>query len=222
MKSVQVKRTVNYFIENTGRIIKIEYGKEVEVIPWKTKRSKKMFVMINGKPMDYLLLMIEHFKPEISQSDKIVFKVQKNGRIPESAIKVKPFIFGQLSNEEVLILHEYKCVEKSTAANSRSQEIITPLQVYTSLKIHNFHCVYCNDEINPKDWHLDHFLPLARHPRQNTFGNIVPACPDCNNMKGSIEPQRFFRKCQAISKSYMFQNDMSFKQPINNNPKGIE
>jgi 5-methylcytosine-specific restriction endonuclease McrA len=49
-------------------------------------------------------------------------------------------------------------------------------------------CAYCG--ITPKRLEADHVIPVI-HGGTNTIGNIVPACPKCNNRKRTKSAETF-------------------------------
>ena len=61
-------------------------------------------------------------------------------------------------------------------------------------------CWYCGCELQ-KGWHADHFLPVVRgvgdsdnamsFPERDCDENKVPACPQCNRMKSSMNIEQF-------------------------------
>lgn len=52
-------------------------------------------------------------------------------------------------------------------------------------------CWYCGCDLKAKGWQADHFHPVIRcdgiplYPELDTFENMVPSCPPCNNFKSS-------------------------------------
>ena len=44
-------------------------------------------------------------------------------------------------------------------------------------------CHLCGRKVNPKRWHLDHLIPLARGG-EHSYLNVAVACPKCNMHKG--------------------------------------
>ncbi len=51
-------------------------------------------------------------------------------------------------------------------------------------------CEYCSQEIAPKDYSLDHRLPLARGGK-NDYSNLHLVCKSCNSMKGQLTEEEF-------------------------------
>lgn len=54
----------------------------------------------------------------------------------------------------------------------------------------SFRCVYCllRERWVTGGFHLDHFLPVSRHPSSSTeYDNLVYACSTCNDMKRDLE-----------------------------------
>ena len=68
------------------------------------------------------------------------------------------------------------------------------------------HCAYCGCK-QQKGWHIEHVKPIKRVPKRfqygvwediemeqpenNTFANMVPACPSCNINKHSMSVEEF-------------------------------
>ncbi len=50
------------------------------------------------------------------------------------------------------------------------------------LQIQKSLCYYCQKKFLPSQLTLDHIVPLARGGRSRR-GNVVPACPPCNQQK---------------------------------------
>ncbi len=48
----------------------------------------------------------------------------------------------------------------------------------------NYHCAYCNTDLQKKECTLDHVLPTS-HGGKTTFENCVTACGPCNASKGN-------------------------------------
>lgn len=48
-------------------------------------------------------------------------------------------------------------------------------------------CMYCSQRVASGDFHVDHFIPWARHP-DNSLGNLVPAHSGCNVSKRDFLP----------------------------------
>ncbi|HYH14322.1 MAG TPA: HNH endonuclease signature motif containing protein [Flavisolibacter sp.] len=196
---VPIKKVPNYFIHKSGYVIKIVNGKEQRVIPFKTKKSQKVFVKINDAPRELVYLMMEYFDIKFTPYDRISYKVTDNLEIPFESIKVKQFASKHdLPEQDERLLYKYKCDFKANASNFRSKEIVTPLQVFLTLKINNYSCVYCQEKLIPENWHLDHFTPLSKGGK-NIFENIVPSCAKCNIMKGALDGYQFYAHCRKIA-----------------------
>ncbi len=54
-------------------------------------------------------------------------------------------------------------------------------------------CVYCSTILGLDITTLDHVFPLSRGGT-NAPGNLVAACQQCNQLKGSLLPQEFFAR----------------------------
>lgn len=63
-------------------------------------------------------------------------------------------------------------------------------------------CVYCATALGLENATLDHVIPLARggthHP-----GNLVAACQECNQLKGSLLPTEFFARHPWAGQNFM-------------------
>lgn len=57
------------------------------------------------------------------------------------------------------------------------------------LKAHSEKCVYCerHADTTRRPLTCDHFIPLALRGESVVY-NIVPACMDCNQIKGNLHP----------------------------------
>ena len=63
------------------------------------------------------------------------------------------------------------------------------------------HCAYCGKKLEPKDWQLDHLIPVQRErfkkyseEQIECFENYMPSCRRCNHYKRSHSLESF-RKC---------------------------
>lgn len=204
-----IKKTNNYFISSAGYVFKIENGKEIVCKPTRTPISGEVQVFINNKAYNLLYLMIEYFKGDIFQNQSFRFKVDKDLRIPEGSIIIRTALGKNgLSPKEESDMMLYKCHIKASSANGRHHQKVSPIDIYKSLLLHDFKCVYCGRPIHPNNWHLDHFNSLHKGG-QNIFENIVPSCPVCNTMKGSLEGHQFYKRCKTIVENYLFKNNVS-------------
>jgi hypothetical protein len=207
MPHVPLKKHPRHFISSAGYVFKIENEKEVIIPNRQSKKTKKLFVYIEGKHYELIYLMIEHFDIKYKPTDCLKYSISKDLTIDISSIRIKPFMdkFG-LSKQEESMLYKYKCDHKANGANARTIDKISPLQVFTTLKLHDFKCVYCGGGLLPENWHLDHFASLSKGGK-NIFENIVPACSTCNIMKGALEGHQFHSRCIKIAKNFAFAND---------------
>jgi len=67
------------------------------------------------------------------------------------------------------------------------------------------HCAYCGKELGPKDWQLDHLIPVQRERFKRyseeeieCFENYVPACRRCNHYKRAHSLEVFRRYIEEI------------------------
>lgn len=189
----------NYFITKSGSVFTIREGKEIG-IPAHFRGYRKLMVRINGDEKELIYLMLEAFDIKYTPNDRIDYSISAEGGIPLSGIKIIPFTSKYdpvIHTKEEKRMYEYCCDRKAASSNSRCSGIITPIEVFTCLKVHHFNCFYCGCGLNPKKWHLDHYIAIAKGGL-NTFNNIVPACPMCNTMKSDFGPTRFMQQCQKI------------------------
>lgn len=73
----------------------------------------------------------------------------------------------------VMMLREYM-KPKTTVRFSKSNVFLRD----------NYHCAYCNADLQKKECTLDHVLPTS-HGGKTTFENCVTACGPCNAGKGN-------------------------------------
>lgn len=196
----------NLYICEPGYVFRIQQGVEVK-IPIRRKKYGAPYFWHDGKIYDLFNLMVEAFIGPIKYTDSVRYAVNKFHEIPLNSIIVKPFTGKyELSPEEEKVLHDYKCDFKAWAANARScGSLLTPLHVYTSLKVHGFRCFYCNSILQKVSWQLDHYYPLSTNGK-NSFENIVPACRRCNSMKHNMDPIAFVKKCKKIASIFDHSN----------------
>jgi 5-methylcytosine-specific restriction endonuclease McrA len=69
------------------------------------------------------------------------------------------------------------------------------------------HCAYCGKELTPKNWQLDHLIPVQREQfgkyteeQIECFENYVPACRSCNHYKRAHSLEVFRRYIEEIPK----------------------
>lgn len=204
----QLFKLPNYFISSAGYVIKISQGKEVIVRTYKTRRSKDVFVEIEKKHYNLLHLMVQHFHGDIKFNHSIKFKVDKDLRIPLSSIRIREAVGKNgLNKEDEAILYNFKCDLKANSSNSRCEQKLTAIDVFRTLSIHQFKCIYCLAELTPNTWHLDHFKAISTGGK-NIIENIVPSCFVCNTMKGALEGDQFYTWCKKISNNYMFKDSI--------------
>ncbi len=208
MKAVQLLKKRSYFINKAGYCFKVENGKEEIIKNFKHPKTRELLVRIDGSEYKFLNLMLQHFCKEMKVTDTIKYTVTKDLRIPLESIRIKPFIGGNgLSIEQNAKLELYGCHLKARSANNRCEEIITGVQVFWTLSIHEYKCIFCGIKLHPKNWHLDHFNSLHQKGK-NVFENIVPSCPTCNIMKGALEGNQFFAQCKRVANNYLFKDNV--------------
>jgi hypothetical protein len=204
MPVVQLKKKLNYFISSDGIVFKIENGNEVRLRTFRGKRNKRVYVEIDKIHKELVYLMMEYFEIKYTPYDKLYYTITDDLRIPLGGIRVKKFLSKtNLSEEDERFLYKFKCDFKANSANARAPEQITSVQVFEVIRLYNFRCVYCNRELFPETWHLDHFTPLSKGGK-NIFENLVASCNDCNIMKGAMDGNQFYVHCVNISKNCIF------------------
>lgn len=100
----------------------------------------------------------------------------------------------------------------------------TRLKVYEKC---NGHCAYCGCELEYKDMHVDHVIPLNGWSEQgtDTIDNMLPACRSCNHYKSRYTLDEFRKMLEAMPDTLMrdsttYRNAVRFglvipnKQPI--------
>lgn len=194
----------NYFIHSDGYVFKTELNKEEIVKARQTTKSKEVFIAIEGKQYNLLNLMIQHFIGDLNADDRVRFKISPGLKINLSSIIIKKSIGSSLlTPENEATLYNFKCDQKASSANSRCVEKLTAVEVFRTLSIHQFKCVYCGIDLIHGHWHLDHFKSIARGGK-NVLENVVPSCGVCNIMKGVLEGDQFFNMCKTVANNYMF------------------
>jgi 5-methylcytosine-specific restriction endonuclease McrA len=63
-------------------------------------------------------------------------------------------------------------------------------------------CVYCGTALGLEHATLDHVFPLSRGGN-HAPGNLVAACPACNQLKGSLLPMEFFARYPWAGANFM-------------------
>ena len=101
------------------------------------------------------------------------------------------------------IIRQYKCSSRASSANKRFEEKISSLDVLLALKKNDFKCFYCNDNIDFRNWQLDHFFPRANNGK-NSAENLVACCKWCNTMKNALCGNSFINKCSEIVSNNFF------------------
>ena len=216
MATHKLKFKKNYFISEAGYVFKIVNGKE-EILKSHVSRTRpNPFVFIENKPYDLLYLMLEHFNVEIHASDSIRYKVGKDNYIQLSSIKiVKNRAAQKLSEEDARDYIVMKCEAKAASSNIRCDHKISGMDIFAVLKLYKFRCVYCNNYLKNKSWHIDHFDPLSGQGK-NKIENIVPSCPRCNIMKSNLEGKAFIAWCKKVVEKNQITNMEIGKEEVGN------
>ena len=199
-----IKGTENYFIHSDGFVFRTQNGKEIKVEPFEEhKKTKRLVVKVRKKKYLLHMLMYQYFFPEIKDVQKLSYSRTQHNTIPVKNIAVKDLSLDRLDDNATTLMRNYNCFRKAGSANARCTKQISPLEVYETLKIHNFKCIYCGDNLVANDWHLDHYYPLSKGGK-NIFNNIVPACSTCNVMKGTLLGEEFYKQCRKITRGFAF------------------
>jgi len=86
----------------------------------------------------------------------------------------------------------YKAMKKNTDAKRRAKYKNGDI---TSKQMRDFisnvkKCYWCNCNINSKNMHVDHYIPLSKGGK-HTLSNIVASCAKCNISKNAKDPYIF-------------------------------
>lgn len=193
MKTYRLAYPHNVFIEmNEGKIYAIE--DQIEKLLKTHHQDSKSVFYYNGETFDLLNVVLESLGLEVSPSDRIQYRVSKSGYISPNSVKIYR---SESNNEDEIMIFNWLCDRKANGANSRFKDKISKESVYQVLKLAEFKCVYCNSNLNNRDWHLDHYQPKAKGGR-NVINNLVPSCRHCNMMKGSMVAEHFIKMCYRI------------------------
>lgn len=109
----------------------------------------------------------------------------------------------------VLLPEELEVCRKAKAS-AQASTLATPIDELKELDYYNvrenrlkvyerdnYHCRYCNKQLTRFTATLDHIHPVAQGG-DNSFGNLVTACLDCNSRK-NVKPLGDFLAKQALS-----------------------
>jgi hypothetical protein len=64
-------------------------------------------------------------------------------------------------------------------------------------------CFYCEAE---RALTIDHYIPTGRGGTSDPR-NLVPACEECNSMKGDLMPEDFFWHCKEILEGLFIEHE---------------
>lgn len=81
-------------------------------------------------------------------------------------------------------------------------------------------CWYCGTQLNPDNWHQDHFLPRFRNDSKirldylrskgragtDAEANLVPSCPSCNIQKATYTIEEFREHVESQFKTLAAQS----------------
>jgi len=202
MELKKIKGYNCYYIHKSGYVFKRYGGKEV-IIPIKIIKTVPK-VRLGNNNYNFIFLMIEYFGDKtIKYNDTKQFRFKYkliDNKINFDSIKLIEY---NASKHEDVKMFQFKCTEKAASANSRVSNISTISEgdVFDSLIRANFKCSYCNRNLDPKTWELDHISPLSKSGL-NIPTNIAPACKSCNRMKSNMELMDFIHTCKIISDNF--------------------
>ena len=109
----------------------------------------------------------------------------------------------------------WKCSVKAHWANVRFEDKICGTDVLNTLIRFNFRCVYCDRQVDPKTWQMDHFYPRALGGK-NHISNLAPACKWCNQMKNALDGFAFIKRCREISEKNIIEQKFGELYPNQN------
>lgn len=186
----RLRNPPNVFMNmNNGELFYTRDGKDY---PIRTKQSNgKVFADHNGYTLDVLKIVLEALGTILDGTERITYNVTHAGYISPPSLKVVRAPEGDNG------MFVWRCDLKAAGCNARFKDKLSKEAIYQVLEISKFMCVYCRRPLDPKKWHLDHYLPRAKGGK-NTIDNICPSCSDCNMMKGALLPNTFVKNCYII------------------------
>lgn len=191
-----IENTSNVFISNGGYCFSIINGNEIRIPSRMNNGTLK--VKINNTRVSIADLLVKYFMPDenIDGFTRIKFKIV-DGCMPLKHIKILREDSKDIDRSKMFM---YKCKEKAISNNSRTknENKITDVDVYSALVVTNFTCFYCGTELKTKTWELDHVHPISKGGL-NDKSNIIPACKECNRMKGSMMIEKFLYQAELVS-----------------------
>ncbi len=130
--------------------------------------SATLLLNADGMPVSYMPLSTLTWEDAIKYMvlDKADVLLYHDGWVVHSAK-------WETQVPSVMMLREYM-KPKTTVRFSKSNVFLRD----------NYHCAYCNENLQKKDCTLDHVLPTS-HGGKTTFENCVTACGPCNAGKGN-------------------------------------
>ena len=101
---------------------------------------------------------------------------------------------------------------------NRDQNLVSHYrEFYENFKL--FTCIYTGYQLNPSEYHLDHFIPWKYYP-VNRFWNLYPSTVDANLEKGDHLPEwtksveerimQYLEKCIKKQNNWLIQNDLQY------------
>lgn len=215
MNTIPLKKHSNVFINCvTGdTIFTVKDGKDI-LLPTNSDNQKSR-VSIKGEVYNTLPILLEALNIEFGESDRITYNITKGGFISPASIKIKKA--PDCTDQDKFLIFQYRCDVKANSANSRFKDKISPSTILQVLKISNFTCIYCNDNLDADSWQLDHYHAKA-YGGKNTLDNLAPSCIKCNQMKGAMDGIHFLKRCFKICS----QNKMLTKQSVTRFTKALK
>jgi hypothetical protein len=158
----------------------------------------KLTIKIYDKEYLLLDLMLKYFFSNVKDYTSMSVKRKKKTflRIPINHITFNNEV---KMPDHTYISYRYNVSHKVTNANARSIDMITEYDVVYALHQNDFKCRYCGMKLNPKNWHLEHVIPLANSGK-NQRENLAGACKMCNTMKHAFREEDFLLRCEKIYK----------------------
>ena len=66
-----------------------------------------------------------------------------------------------------------------------------------------YHCVYCDEDLENKEIHMDHVIPESRGG-ETTYNNLQVTCRKCNLAKGILAESEFTDRLRTRAKNILY------------------
>lgn len=66
-----------------------------------------------------------------------------------------------------------------------------------------YYCVYCDEDLNDKEIHLDHVIPESKGG-PTTYDNLQVTCRKCNIAKGTLSESEFTEKLRTRALNILY------------------